>query len=220
MPKSRRRKQTRKAKGIRRHTRVTLLSSVLRKIRGQLTFGKVIAITISIIGLISAYVTIFGYLSPRISVQPLTNMNPKDATSTEFSITNQGTMDIYDVAVGCRFMNFYIRYYSPGTVAIRKAQPNETKEPEIGDIHEIAPIDGYYHNIPPMRSGTMKVPLSMPEEQNLDIEIVVNYRPAWYPFARQESFRFITKVASDGQIYWLPRPDSAPDLYKPAPPKN
>ncbi len=124
-------------------------------------------------------------------------------------------MNIYDVAIGCRFMNFYVRYAGPVTVAIRKREGNETKEPEIGDIFEIAPVDGFHRVIPPMRTGTMKIPLSLPGEEDLDIEIVVSYRPAWYPFRRQETFRFITKVAADGQIRWLPRPDTAPDPYAP-----
>ncbi len=59
---------------------------------------------------------------------------------------------------------------------------------------------------------------SMPEEGDLDIEIIIYFCPAWYPFKRRESFRFITKVASDGQIHWLPRPDSDSDSDAPAPP--
>ena len=61
-----------------------------------------------------------------------------------------------------------------------------------------------------MQSTTVKVPFSLPDQKVLDIEIVVYYRPAWYPFKRRDAFRFITKVAPDGQIYWVRRPASSP----------
>ncbi len=57
-----------------------------------------------------------------------------------------------------------------------------------------------------------EIPMSIPGEEDLDVEIVVHYHPAWYPFNCEESFRFITKVASDGQFHWLPRPDKAPEF--------
>lgn len=216
------RRKARRNRRLRAQQRASKSISVKlwRMIRPKLTVKRVIEIAIALIGVVSAYIGILGFWMPRISVQPLEAMNPRDATSSEFTVTNQGAMDIYQVAIGCRFVNFYVRAYEPGSVAIRRREGNEVKEPEIGDISEMVPVNNFYPSIPPMRSGTMKFPFSMAGEEDLDVEIIVHYRPAWYPFDRQESFRFITKAAADGRIHWLPRPDTAPDIFAPVSPKK
>jgi hypothetical protein len=198
----------------------SLLSSVVRKIKEQSTFGKIVAATFIIISLISTYVTVFGYMSPRISVQPLPAMNPRDATSSEFSVNNQGSFDIYNVRTGFRFINLDIAMSSSGEMFTRKRVGTALKEPQIGDIKELIPADSYYSGIPAMRSATVTMPFSMPEVEDLDVEVNVYYRPAWYPFGRKETFRFITKRSSDGQIHWLPRPDSVLGPEVPAPPED
>lgn len=198
------------------------------KLRARLTIVGIIQITITLIGIVSAYVGILGFWLPRISVQAL-EMNSRDALSSEFSVTNQGYTSIQSVAIGYNFRNFSLREYSKRAgnadnevpyVVVRRKDGTEPKEPQLGDIAESIPLSGFYDNIPPLRSATMKIPLSMLEEEDLDIEIIVHYRPAWYPFARRESFRFITKVSSDGEIHWVPRPDLGSDLTLPPPPQN
>jgi hypothetical protein len=74
-------------------------------------------------------------------------------------------------------------------------------------IAAIAPSEYHYDNIPPMRSATLTFPLSVPGMENIDIDIVVFYKPAWWPFTKRETFRFTTKTANDGSFHWLPRPD-------------
>jgi len=188
---------------------------MLRKIRGKLTFGRVIAVTITVIGITSAYVTILGYWSPRISVQPLSNLDPKDALSTRFSATNQGAMSIYNVSMGCRFINCRVMHYAAPTdgstekssfIVLSKRKDSDPKEPQLGEISEMFPALTY-DEVAPLRSTTLELPFSAPGEDDIDIEIIVDYRPAWFPFTRHESFRFVSKVGKDGQVHWLPRPD-------------
>ncbi|MDT7806777.1 MAG: hypothetical protein QOJ70_590 [Acidobacteriota bacterium] len=193
MPRSRARKHKDRNR-IARTQRRFISHPVLRKIISKITLGKMVAVMVAMIGVVGSYVTIFGYWSPRISVQPLQRLNPRDALSTEFSVTNQGALPIYNVDVGCEFKNFIL------------AAPNFPGK----EIFEVIPLNSSYESISPMQSTTVKVPFSLPDEKVLDIAIVIYYRPAWYPFRRREAFRFVTKVAADGQIHWLPRPDSTP----------
>jgi hypothetical protein len=175
-------------------------------------FGRVIGVTIAVIGLLSAYVTIFGYFAPRISVQPLATLDQGDAASSIFAVTNQSPLSLHNVAIGCRFVNFYLQYTDSGII-VTKRNGTKQREAEIGAIHETVPFDGYYRIIEPQRTGTMKVPFPLGTSENLDIEIVVHYRPAWYFVYREEVFRFVSKVGSDGQIHWLPSPDRGVDPY-------
>ena len=222
MPRSRRRKHRKKQ--IARPQRRFSQRSVLSQLRGRfmlkkLTLKKVIAAMVTVIGVVGSYVSIFGYWSPRLSVQPLPSMNARDALSSGFSVTNEGAMDINNVQIMSAFVNFKLRYKSPDSPvwnAPAGTEPhyeviwrttNGPEESQIGDIAETVTADSIYPRIAPMRSGTMRIPYSMPNEDNLDIVIIVWYRPAWYPFMRHESFRFITRTASDGQIHWVSRPD-------------
>ena len=220
MPKSRGRKHKSKFKRKRTQRRFgTTSGSMFRSIRSKLTFGKITAVTISIIGITSAYFTVIGYWSPRVSVQPLLSMNPKDALSTSFSATNQGAMNIYNVSIGCRFINCKVMHYSKerdettgnsSIMVLSKRNDSDSKETQIGEITEMFPALTY-SQVAPMKSATLELPFSAPGEDDFDIEIIVDYRPAWYLFERRESFRFVSKAGVDGQMHWLPRPDLEPE---------
>ena len=75
-------------------------------------------------------------------------------------------------------------------------------------VFAIAPQSNYYGRIAPMQSATFHFPFSNPKDpqRNLDFDILVYYRPAWYPFTRQEHFRFVTKRSGKG-FTWLPLPE-------------
>ena len=192
-----------------------MLVKLWRRIRPQLTIKRVIEIAIAVIGVVSAYVGMLGFWMPRISVQPLEASDPKDALSSAFVVTNQGAMDIYDVGLGCRFINFKVMHYAEGIV-FSKRDANESKEPEIGEVSDMVAVPGY-EKIAPMKSATMEFPFSAPGEENVDVEVVIYYRPAWYPFGRRDAFRFVTKAGADKQLHWLPRPDSTSDPKSPPP---
>ena len=218
MPKNRARKHKNRSK-IARSRRRFANHSVFKKIRDKLTFGKVFAVLVAVIGIVGSYVTIFGYWSPRISVQPLPSVNPRDALSSGFFVTNHGAMDIYDVQIMSSFVNFKLRYISPespvwnataGTephYEVIRSTSNQPEKPQVGDIAETVTADSIYPRIAPFRSGSMRIPYSMPNEEDLDIMVIVWYRPAWYPLMRYETFRFVTRAASDGQIHWVERPE-------------
>ncbi len=59
-----------------------------RRIKPKLTIKRVIEVIITLIGVVSAYIGILGFWMPRIYVQPLEALNPRDALSSEFSVTN------------------------------------------------------------------------------------------------------------------------------------
>jgi hypothetical protein len=211
MPKSRKRQHSRKRHSPQlKKNSVSSATSKVKEFYKGLKIGKIVAVIIAVIGILSGYITIIAYSSPRISVTPLTATNPKDALSTSFSVTNQGSIYVYDVAIGARLKNFDVKYASdaPGSVFTRKRKNTASEEPEIGDISAMFPVDSFYGEIGPMHSAVMQMPFSMAGEEDIDIEIIVKYRPAWNFSQRIESFRFITIVALNGEIHWIPKPDA------------
>jgi hypothetical protein len=195
MGKSRRIKKTRQQ--LKRRSAATAATGTSGGQAWTPRFGRVLGVTITVIGLLSAYVTIFGYLAPRIAVQPLATLDPNDAASAVFAVTNQSPLDLHDVAIGCRFVNFYLQNTASGIV-VTKRQGTEQREAEIGAIYETVLFDGFYRTIGPQHTGTTTVPFPLGTSENLDIEIVVHYRPAWYFISREEVFRFTSRVGRDG----------------------
>jgi hypothetical protein len=167
------------------------------KIKPKLSVKRSIEIAITLIGVISAYIGILGYWLPRISVQPLSSFDSKDSAATIFSVSNQGSTTLYDVQIGHR---------------IRKPQFDLEGAP----IKMLADFN-VYDSIPPMKSATVDFGFKGLYSREMDIDIFVWYRPAWYPFKHRESFRFVTRVSDDGQVQWLPSPESNEEDIPPPP---
>lgn len=210
-------RKARKAKAARRQARHPGPKSGARKAErhaSRWNLRQLAGIAITGIGLFSAYVTIFGYFAPRISVQPIATLDPKDASSAVFAVTNESPVDLHDVAIGCRFLNFYLQYTESGIV-VTKREGSEQRDAEIGMIHETVPFDAFHRTIQPKHSGTMKLPFPPNTGENLDIEVVVHYRPGWYFRGRTDVFRFVSAMGADGAIHWLPHPERGVDPYTP-----
>lgn len=155
---------------------------------------KSASILITLIGIVSAYVTILGFWLPRLNVQPLMMTDAKDALSTNFSVSNQGSMTLYDVNIRCKLKDSVVKI--------------TTETGREGIIGEVGGPEDNHPSLAPMKSTTFQCMLSLPVEDGLDIFLIVYYRPAFYPFKRRQAFRFVSTTSSDGQMQWLPRPES------------
>jgi hypothetical protein len=118
----------------------------------------------------------------------------KDALSTNFSISNQGSMMLYDVNIRCKLKDSVVKIV--------------TESGQEGIINEVGGPEDNHPSLAPMKSAAFQCMLSLPVEDNLDIFIIVYYRPAFYPFKRRQAFRFVSTTSSDGQMQWLPQPES------------
>jgi hypothetical protein len=167
----------------------------------KIPFKRILTILLTLFGLGGTYVTVFGFWVPRITVQHGSALDPQDASSMNFNITNQGYLTLYHVAVGCRPRNVQMRLAENGA-----------------RLSEIISMDNVFDQIAPMKSATVQCqPMSVTNE--LDVDIMVYYRPAFYPFSQQESFRFTSHVSTDGQVHWFPRPDADTRVFEgPSPP--
>jgi len=176
----------------RAHAKPTFLRKLWGTVKPRVSAKRMIEVTITVIGIAGAYVTLLGYWMPRVSVTSMPPLNPKDAFSAPFSVTNQGYLSLRNVIIGCR-----IRHIRP------------IWSDEYQDI-EFSGVDDSYDRLEPMKSATKKCPFNVTGLPDQDIDIVVHYRPAWYPFSHDESFRFVTRVCEDGTFQWVPRADANP----------
>jgi hypothetical protein len=162
----------------------------------KIPFKRILAIFLTLFGVGGTYVSIFGFWMPRITVQPGSALDPQNASSMNFNITNQGYLTLYDVAVGCRPRNVEMRLADTGAPVL-----------------EVITMDNVFGQIGPMKSATFQCQL--PSITNdLDVDFMVYYRPAFYPFSQQESFRFTSHVSTDGQVQWFPRPDADTRVFE------
>ena len=180
------------SKKSRRQSRQSRRTSNKAKNARKLLLKRIGAVCIASFGLIGTYLTIFGFWMPRISVQPPPISDPKEPLALSFTVSNQGYMSLNNVRIGCRPVNFHMRLLNA---------------PEY-EILEAAEPDSMFESIAPMKSAASRCFIAGQPKPDFDVELVVHYRPALYPFEQEESFRFSSRSDSEGRIYWLPRPDS------------
>jgi hypothetical protein len=187
-----RKKSKRKSRLLNRPSRITRPpgNGFITKAR----LWKSASILITLVGIASAYVTILGFWLPRLNVQPLMMSDAEDALSTNFSVSNQGSMMLYDMNIRCKLKDSLVKI--------------TTETGQEGIIGEVGGPEDNHPSLAPMKSATFQCMLSLPVEDGLDIFIIVYYRPAFYPFKRRQAFRFVSTTSSDGQMQWLPQPES------------
>lgn len=189
-----RKKSKRKSRILTRPLRITRPPVTKTNFITKARLWKLVSISITLVGIVSAYVTILGFWLPRLNVQPLMMSDSKDALSTNFSVTNQGSMILYNVNIRCKLKDSLVKIV--------------TETGQEGIIGEVGAPEDSHPSLAPMKSATFQCMLSLPAQDDLDIYIIVYYRPAFYPFKRRQAFRFVSTTSSDGQLQWLPRPES------------
>lgn len=188
-----RKKSKRVSRAESRPTRITRPPFIRRNFITKAGLWKLISILITLLGIASAYIGILGFWMPRLYVQPLMMSDKEDALSMNFSVTNQGSLMLYDVNIRCKLEDYVVTVKT----ALGEGMIGEAGAPE--DNHP---------SLAPMKSATFQCMYSLPDEDRLGLYIIVYHRPAYYPFKRREAFRFVTTKLSDGQIQWLPQPES------------
>jgi hypothetical protein len=192
---------------------------------------KWLGIIAGAIGLVSAYVGIFGFVVPRVSLDPLHLRTPSDPYSFYFKAQNQGFLPLIDVRYMCVI---------PGALLTDQAtwdHWNSTKSfPSAFDPAKTYKAVRYsdaavvvlnekgtlkFVNIVVHTSGpkiTNLLPLvadgnqvcedmMIPDElrrpgQTLSIE--VSYRPAYYPLRVASEFDFELASGPDSSFVWIP----------------
>lgn len=150
--------------------------------RGWKIFGGVV--------LLLSAVALFLQLAPRVTVSPAPSLDPSKPFNNPFVISNEGYLPIYDVTFRCR---------------IREVR-------DEGNARIIAPRGTSDMSVRPTLRVTEKSTIVCPFPFNFehplvgaDIEIIVEYRPAFLFWRSEQSFRFGTAKNAEGNLIWFSR---------------
>lgn len=145
---------------------------------------KIITGLIAILGLV---VTLYS-LSARVAVTSDSPINPEKPFSSPFTVSNQGILPIYNVLFSSTLRN--VKWKDGGIVNIRtKTDAAPIKRINAGEATTT------FCKFLPYRAKI----------ESADIEVEINYRPAYLFWSRRSSIRFGTVKESNGTLRWLPR---------------
>jgi hypothetical protein len=135
----------------------------------------------------------FGY--PRLSVVPHDEaLDPNAPFSVPFIIKNEGNLSFYGLLYRCFLREMQV----VGGGGIRNISFVNKDDGRIGDL-------------PGGRQTTVLCDFIVPRTfpiLSADVDILVQYRPAFWPWVVKEKPRFVTKEAAGPKLIWFPQ--SAP----------
>ncbi len=167
----------------------TRLPQFVHAVRAGITRTRVIiTAAATAIGLLIAIPSI----QPRILVEPGEALNPTDAFSTPFIVTNDGQLALRDVSLRCNLRKVEAGGSQSGVENLSTA----TADPPTRQI------------LPGERETYICFfPFQFPSPiTDADISVTVRFRSQWLPGRYERRFRFVTLPRSDDKLQWSPRP--------------
>lgn len=135
-------------------------------------------------------------LLPRLSVTVNEPVDPSNAMSAPFTITNSGFIPLWDV--GAELVVRYISASAQG-VTITSTAPNGTRFLRPDWLGHRLNMDDHF---------TLAPSDLVSRATEGDISIAVVYKPWILPFHCERTFRFISHRESNGYNYWFAVPPS------------
>ena len=136
---------------------------------------------------------IFSIL-PAISVYPSASLEKSDPFSAPFIIVNNGSFSVYDVEI-----SFEIKKLKTSKkINVGDATLINTSV-EVGGASEIKAN----HSLTKFLALN-RVFKEMDIIQRSDVELIIKYRPSFFPWKISKIFNFYSHQDSDGSVTWLP----------------
>ena len=139
------------------------------------------------LGLFLTIVGAYYAFSPKLSITPLTSLDPNRAFMTPFVVRNDSLLSINSIELECKSSRIVL----------------ENNAELIG---------GFKANIPPIpklisgEESTFLLPYPpnlSPPVKFADVLVEITYSPSLLPFKKMSLKRFITVRASDGTFHWI-----------------
>jgi hypothetical protein len=150
--------------------------------------------------LLLSIVALFYALAPRVSLSIADSVDPNDAFATNLSISNEGSLPIYDVSFFCT-VNQITAPRNVKVIGGLKLTSGVTV-PRIDPAHTFTTNQN--SKFCPM--GDMGSPTGLLRINSgitgVDVFMVVDFRPAWWPVHIEQSFHFVTERSKDGHFIW------------------
>jgi len=180
------------------HTQATKPKSLQRQERAH--FQKTISFAKIFWSVLLGAITIGGgwvLIRPVVHVSPFLRLNAKLPFSERFEVQNNGYFAMHDIHKACRGVsvnssgprggNFETRdnlYLSSETTDLLAAGGSTTTDCPLDRILGLFGLENSVFT-------------------TAEIEIIIDFRPSWYPWRKKNSFRFKGQYDSSGSIQWL-----------------
>ena len=174
----------------------------LAKVRTRNFWRKIGAGVVGIPTLLGMASAILSFQA-HVSVAATDTLDLRHPFATRFSVTNTWNLPIYDVRVACGISYVIVDTPSSNPTPDWRSSTSDSATPLIykpnAFINELKPGEGPVNeSYCPFR-----------RQQSLayaDITFFIRFRPKFWPFSREERFRFVTEKASDGRLVWGEKP--------------
>jgi hypothetical protein len=136
--------------------------------------------------------TLLAFL-PHVSIEPQITLNPVNPYTTQFNIKNETIFDVHHVNAVC--------------------WPRNMASENGFSVVSFGPLPNVHHEIPLLGAGLSSTVDCPPvlggigsysgTVADANLEILVSYRPSWWPFQREERYPFATRVDVKGAVHWV-----------------
>lgn len=159
--------------------------------------GPIIGILEWVVGIAVLILIVAGFVlsnMPKLSIDVAGSSRPNDLLATMFSLSNEGSLPLYDVKPVCEVMRLDIppprsRHLGPTMVYLPESRA------------EIL-FPGHTMTIPCGRAIASKVDNIEAPEIQAEMFIVVTYRPKWLLWHKSEKFPVKTEKTANGTWIW------------------
>jgi hypothetical protein len=155
-----------------------------RAISTAKVFWSVIAIGLALLG---------GWkvLRPVVHVDPYIQLDPTSPFSERFKVSNDGFFSIYDVQVRCIILNAAV---TRGGGVENTTVTNYGIDRKVLEAADSTTVDCALDRF-------VRFPID--KYVSADIEIVISFKPSWYPWHKQKTARFSGQLDTQGNVRWV-----------------
>jgi hypothetical protein len=148
-----------------------------------------------VLGALTLAIGLFVFFFPKISVVPSVFIDPKNPITSRFEVKNEGQLAIYDVYAHSVWVPYNRQKYGPNFEPIGSTlgfiSTNKFSEVDSG-ISFVCHFDEF-QNMPPL-----------PVAVNYQIQILVCYKPKFWPWSITNTFEFTATKGNDGNFIVTP----------------
>jgi hypothetical protein len=175
------------------------LSSMLKSIFRSSLFYWILSVPFASI---AAYLTIFGYLVPRISVEPPGIVDSAEPYKSFFKVQNQGYWAINDIFYVINIKDCFLNDDGKGYLELSE---------KTGEWLSYGP-GGLIRNKPvlePLQVDTPSIEFTSNTFEELcrngrEMVLQIDYTPDFYPFRKTKCFRFRLEHPDSQRAQWVP----------------
>lgn len=151
---------------------------------------------------LATYLTIFGYVVPRISVEPPGIVDPREPYRCVFRVQNQGYWAINNIFYTINIKDVALNDAGHGYLELTDREGDWLSYGPAGQVKSKPRLDPLQVDSPSLEftSSTFEQLCRDGREMVLQID----YRPDYYPFKKTASFRFRLRHPEPQQAQWVP----------------